>query len=194
MLRLSNPIPVFFDASGKPLDGGKIYVGAAGSDPETSPVDCYWDSALTIPATQPLRTLGGLIVNGTTPANVFIDASDYAIKVADSNGAQIDYSASVYIDTSSFQPRDSDLDAIAALSTTAFGRALLTLADQTALKAAVGYSPFTGGTVTTDVIRQGAGRYAYGASSGMTGMRIFPPLPVGSANPASEPGDIQGFY
>jgi hypothetical protein len=36
------------------------------------------------------------------------------------------------------EPADSDLAAIAALTTTAFGRALLTLADQAALLAAAG--------------------------------------------------------
>lgn len=42
-----------------------------------------------------------------------------------------------------YQPLDSDLTAIAALSTTAFGRALLTLADQAALTAAVGAATTT---------------------------------------------------
>lgn len=36
------------------------------------------------------------------------------------------------------QPKDSDLTAIAALTTTAFGRALLTMADASALRVAAG--------------------------------------------------------
>jgi hypothetical protein len=124
MQRLLNPVPQFHDASGRLIDGGNVYVGVAGQDPEPAPSTCFWDAALTIDAEQPLRTLGGYIVNGTTPANVFIDADDYSMRLADSSDVQVFYSRSVYVDTSAFQPRDSDLDAIAALTTNPFGRVI----------------------------------------------------------------------
>lgn len=192
MLRLSNPVPLYLDANGRLIDGGKIYVGVAGADPATSPVQCYWDSGLTIPAAQPLRTIGGPIVNGAIPANVFVAASDYSMRLADENDVQVFYSPSAYIDSTSFQPRDSDLDAISALSTTAFGRNLLTLADQAALKAATGIPtplPLTGGTVSGNIIRQGAGAHAYWADPAMTGARLFVTA-KGAADPTSQPGDI----
>lgn len=48
-----------------------------------------------------------------------------------------------YQPAGSYQPLDSDLTAIAALATTAYGRALLTLADQAALLAAIGAATTT---------------------------------------------------
>jgi hypothetical protein len=51
------PFPLFYDADGVPLEEGYIYVGVAGLNPETNPQLVYWDSALTIVAAQPVRTL-----------------------------------------------------------------------------------------------------------------------------------------
>lgn len=48
-----------------------------------------------------------------------------------------------------FQPKDSDLTAIAALTTTAFGRSLLTLADQPALLTYVGAQPLENQRLST---------------------------------------------
>lgn len=192
MQKLFNPVPTFLDTNGRLLDGGKIYVGVAGGDPVTSPVDCFWDEALTIPAAQPIRTIGGLIVNGATPAPVFTGAADYSMRLADANDVQIFYSKSVFVDTSSFQPRDVDLDAIAALSTTPYGRALLTLADQGALRTATGIPnplPLAGGTVTGGIIRAGAGAYAYWSDAALTSGRVFLTA-SGAADPTSQPGDI----
>lgn len=194
MQKISNPIPLFLDARGALLDGGQIYLGVADADPQTNPVQAYWDAALSIPAAQPLRTIGGRIVNGVVPSNVFVSVDDYSMTVLDYDGVQVDYSPSVFISGVQYQPLDSDLTAIAALSTTDFGRQLLTLANQAALQAAVGYTPFTGGTVTSAIIRSGAGAYAYGASAALTGMRIFAPLATGAADPTSQPGDIVGYY
>jgi hypothetical protein len=49
------------------------------------------------------------------------------------------------------QPADSDLTALAALSTTAFGRALLELADAAAARAAIGAVNVAGDTITGDI-------------------------------------------
>lgn len=189
MQKLGNPVPTFLDTTGALLDGGRIYVGAVNSDPESSPLNLFWDESLTIPAAQPLRTLGGYIVNGAAPGSVFFAEDDFAMRVSDTNDAQIFYSPSIYTSTSSFQPLDTDLTAIAALSTTAFGRALLTLANQAALQAAVGYAPFTGGIVTTNITRSGAGAFPYFANPVYTGARIFP-VNTGGTDPTSQPGDF----
>ena len=194
MQKISNPVPIFIDARGTLIDNGNVYIGQANADPQTNPVQAYWDSALTIPATQPIKTLGGVLVNGTNPAQVFIAQSDYSMRLTDAFDTLVFYSPSVFVSGVSYQPLDSDLTTISGQTNTAYGLALLTLANQAALVTATGLTPFTGGTVTTAITRQGSGVYAYGSDPAMTGMRIFKPLPVGSTNPASQPGDIQGFY
>jgi hypothetical protein len=71
------------------------------------------------------------------------------------------------------------------------------MADVGALNTALGTDNVlskTGGTLTGDIKRQGGGNYAYGADAAMTGMRIFNPLPTGTADPTSQPGDIVGYY
>jgi hypothetical protein len=193
MQKLGNPIPLFFDTRGYPMDGGHIYVGVVDGDPEVDPIDLYWDADLTIPASQPLRTIGGMIVNVTVPAAIFYAEDDFSMRVTDANGVQVGYSPSVYTNDSGFQPLNSELTAIAALSTTSFGRALLTLANQAALQSAVGYTPFTGGTVTTNIVRQAAGVHAYWADPAMTGARIYITV-EGAADPTSQPGDIWFTY
>lgn len=195
MTKLTNPQPQFLDTTGALMDGGSIYVGVANGDPEASPLSLYWDAALTIPATQPLRTIGGLIVNGVNPAGVFLAELDFSMRVRDQDDAQVFYSPSVYTNFDAFQPVDADLTAIAALATTPYGRALLTLADQAALVTATGIQPalpLSGGTMTGDILKQGAGSFVY-ATTG-TGAKIYPPLPVGTANPATGPLSLQGFY
>lgn len=197
MIKVGNPVPLFLDARGNLLDGGKIYLGVANGDPQVAPIVAYWDKDLTIPADQPIRTVGGVIVNGAQPGFVFVAETDYSMRVLDNTDSLVSYSPSIFVDTSSFQPADADLTAIAAQGTTAYGRALLLLADQNALKTATGIPdplPKAGGTMTGGIGRQGAGVYAYGVDPGMTGMRIFNPLPVGTADPTSQPGDIVGYY
>lgn len=189
MQKLGNPIPLFFDTRGLPMDGGYIYVGIVDGDPETDPIDLYWDVDGTIPAAQPLRTIGGLIVNGTVPAAVFFAEDDFSMRVKDANGVLVAYSPSVYTDASGFQPLNANLTAIAALATTAYGRALLELANQAALQAAVGYAPFTGGTVTTNIVRQGAGTHWYWVDSSLTSGRVFETA-NGAPDPTSLPGDV----
>lgn len=193
MQKIGNPTPLFLDARGTLLDSGKIYIGVADGNPETSPIPVYWDSALTIEASQPLRTLGGMIVNGTNPAAVFSAEDDYSMRVDDAFDTLVFYSPSLFVDTNQFQPKDSDLTAIAALTTTPYGRALLTLADQAALATATGIAPFTGGSVTTAITRQGGGVYPYWNSASMTGGRIFLTA-AGAGDPTSQPGDIWFTY
>ena len=63
-----NPIPSFYDIDGQPLENGFVYIGTAGLAAATNPIIAYWDAALTITATQPIRTLGGFPVNSGSPA------------------------------------------------------------------------------------------------------------------------------
>lgn len=191
MTRLTNPYPLFPDATGALLDAGYIYVGAVGSDPQVSPIQCYWDIGLTVPAAQPLRVLGGYIVNGGNRAFVFVAQDDYAMTVKDADSNLVTYTPSIAIAAPAYQPLDDDLTAIAALTTNAFGRSLLQLTDQVALKAATGIPapiPATGGNVTGNIVRQGAGVHAYHVNPAYNSGRIFGP--EYTTDPTSQPGDL----
>lgn len=80
---IQDPYPMFHDLAGDPLASGYVYIGVAGSNPETTPNAVFYDSAMTIGAPQPLRTIAGRISNAGTPADVYIDG-DYSITVRDS--------------------------------------------------------------------------------------------------------------
>lgn len=94
-LAITSPLPQFFDLDGKPLQGGRLYFGQVGQNPETSPITVYWDDALTQPAAQPIRTLNGYVQRSGKPAQVF-SSVDYSLTVRDRRGQLI-----VYVDDSS---------------------------------------------------------------------------------------------
>jgi hypothetical protein len=89
---IESPYPLFTDDDGVALEDGYIYVGTANLDPVSNPVAVYFDSALTIPAAQPIRTSGGYPVYSGSPARLFVN-SDYSIRVNDKTGALV-FSAS----------------------------------------------------------------------------------------------------
>ena len=190
---INNPFPLWLDKTGELLDGGSIYVGTAMADPEASPITAYWDEALTIVAAQPLRTRGGYIVNGSgNPARVYVAPDDYSIRARDFDGNQVLYVASILVAATSFQPLDANLTSISSLATTAYGRALLTLANTAALKAATGIPdpiPAIGGVTTGNITRSGAGVHLYHNNGALTSGRIFVTA-NGAADPTSLPGDI----
>lgn len=88
MAIIVSPFQIFADTTGKPLENGKIYVGSINQNPETNPVQVYWDSALTIPAAQPIRTRGGYPWRSGTPAKIYVGDS-YSITIRDKNGVFI---------------------------------------------------------------------------------------------------------
>lgn len=85
---VDKPVPAFNDIDGSPLEAGYIYIGAVNQNPETTPITVYWDSAMTQPAAQPLRTSGGMIIRAGTPANLYA-SSAYSITVKNKNGTLI---------------------------------------------------------------------------------------------------------
>lgn len=93
-----SPFPLFTSIIGAPLNLGYVYIGDENQDPETNPQQAYWDEALTIPATQPLRTNGGYIVNAGDAAAVYVGGA-FSIRVRSNNGGspgtQVFYRASV---------------------------------------------------------------------------------------------------
>lgn len=87
-LEVTPPFPIFSDIDGQPLENGYIWVGTANLNPQTNPINVYWDAALTIPAVQPIRTLAGYPSNSGTPARFYASA-DYSIRVMNRNGSTI---------------------------------------------------------------------------------------------------------
>ena len=78
------PYSFFTATDGTALEGGKIYIGEVGLDPEANPIVAYWDEALTITASQPIRTVAGLPDRTGSPAEIFVGV-DYSITVRDAN-------------------------------------------------------------------------------------------------------------
>lgn len=87
-LQINPPFPIFSDIDGQPLEAGFIWVGQVNLDPQVNPIAAYWDAALTIPAVQPIRTIGGYPSNSGTPARFFVNA-DYSIRVMNKNGSTL---------------------------------------------------------------------------------------------------------
>jgi len=95
MLPVEQPFKTYTGLDGKPLENGYVYIGKPNQNPanESQRVTIYWDAAGTIPAEQPLRTVGGYIMRGGTPANVFFDG-EYSELVRDSKMRQVAYAQS----------------------------------------------------------------------------------------------------
>jgi hypothetical protein len=87
-LSIKPPYPAFAGADGQPLENGYIWVGTVNLNPQVNPIAAYWDSSLTIPAAQPIRTLNGYPVYQGTPARFYV-ASDYSIQVLDNKGSVV---------------------------------------------------------------------------------------------------------
>jgi len=88
--QITQTLQVFTDLTGQPLDAGYIYIGQENQNPETSQIAVYWDAALTQPAAQPLRTIGGYISRQGTPADVYA-ASGFSMTVKTKNGELVYY-------------------------------------------------------------------------------------------------------
>jgi hypothetical protein len=78
------PVGQFTDINGNPLDG-QVFFGQPNLDTIANPITVYWDAAGTQPVTQPVVTVGGYPMNGSTRSNVFVNA-DYSILVRNRNG------------------------------------------------------------------------------------------------------------
>jgi hypothetical protein len=83
------PFPVFYDRDGEPLENGYVWIGTANLNPQTNPIQIYFDKNLTQPAAQPLRTVAGYISNAGTPAQIYVDAVNFSILVQDKNGTMV---------------------------------------------------------------------------------------------------------
>jgi hypothetical protein len=87
-LSIKPPYPAFAGADGLPLENGYIWVGTVNLNPQVNPISVYWDTALTIPAAQPIRTLNGYPMYQGTPTR-FYTTTDYSIQVLDAKGSVV---------------------------------------------------------------------------------------------------------
>lgn len=87
-ISISAAFPTFNDKSGMPLDNGYIYIGAEGLNPQVHPILVYWDAELTIPASQPIRTVGGYYSRSGSPGQIY-SSVDYSITVLDKDSTLI---------------------------------------------------------------------------------------------------------
>lgn len=183
--QIGNPFPFYNDRRGRPLDGGKIFVGTAGDDPQISPIDVFYDAELTQLASQPINVIGGLAVQDGSPVLLFTASEQFSVRVRDADGAQVFYAANADTAAAAFQPVDDDLSAIAALTTTAFGRSLLTQATASNTRTLLGIPdalPLTGGVVTGNITRSNAGGHPYFADSALANVPVYV-----TANGAADP-------
>ena len=117
MILIENPFPLFSDNNGELLESGYIYIGEAGLNPETSPINVFWDKDLLYPAAQPIRTINGLPSRDGTATPLYTASSDYSLLVKDKNQAFI-YSTSFY--TSEVVPADGSVTGSKIDDTAAF--------------------------------------------------------------------------
>jgi len=99
MIVIENPFPLFSDNNGELLESGYIYIGEAGLNPETNPINVFWDKDLLYPAAQPIRTINGLPSRDGTATPLYTASLEYSLMVKDKNQAFVnsipDYSVAV---------------------------------------------------------------------------------------------------
>lgn len=91
LTQVTGPYPIFTDLDGTPLDDGYLYIGAINEDPETNPIQVFFDSNLTIPATQPIRTSNGYAYRNGTPALLYT-GGEFSITIRNKRSEFVLYS------------------------------------------------------------------------------------------------------
>lgn len=89
---INSPVQIFYETDGTPLEDGNIYIGEAGKNPITNPINVFWDAEFNYPAAQPIRTLAGYPSNNGSPGNLYLNDlvySDYSITVQDKNNNNV---------------------------------------------------------------------------------------------------------
>lgn len=95
LIQLAPPYPIFTDKNGDPLDAGFLYFGVVNLNPETNPIQVFFDSALTQPAAQPIRTINGYPSRNGSPAAIY--TNDYfSVTVRNKRNELVIYAPSGY--------------------------------------------------------------------------------------------------
>ncbi len=88
-LTVTSPFSTFTDTDGTPLENGYVYIGTTSLNAETNPIQVYWDAALSIPAAQPIRTIGGYASRSGSPGHLYVNEVNYSIIVRDGGGSLV---------------------------------------------------------------------------------------------------------
>jgi hypothetical protein len=96
LTQLAPPYPIFTDKNGDPLDAGYLYFGVANLNPETNPIQVYYDRGLTQPVAQPVRTSNGYIMRNGSPALIYADSQSFSVTVRNKNNELVIYSPTGY--------------------------------------------------------------------------------------------------
>lgn len=102
-------LPFYPDTDGTPLEAGYVYIGKPGLNPMIHPITAYWDIEGTIPAEQPIRTIGGHPSRSGSIGSLVIPGPAYSLIVRNKNGALVFSDLSVY--------QDVDLESLAQINT-----------------------------------------------------------------------------
>jgi hypothetical protein len=84
---VENGYKIFTDVDGDPLENGYIKIGEAGLNPLSNPIQAFWDSGLSIPASN-IRTKGGYPSSNGSPGRLYTPGN-YSILVQDKKGKQV---------------------------------------------------------------------------------------------------------
>jgi hypothetical protein len=139
LTQLAPPYPIFTDRDGSPLDNGFLYFGFANQNPETNPIQIYWDKALTQPAAQPVRTINGYPARNGSPAAVFTN-DFFSITVRNKRSELVIHAASGYgidVDRTAVESIAAEVTIVAGIATDVTTVAGIS-ADVTALVAGTG--------------------------------------------------------
>lgn len=101
-IEIVNPITVYTSSQdGQPIKDGYLFIGEYGLDAQVNPVAVYYDYAMTIPASQPIRIRDGQVKYNGSSGQIYT-AEHYSIKIKNKNGVtlyndtQVDSEASVF--------------------------------------------------------------------------------------------------
>lgn len=85
MQQVLQPYMLLLDQRGEPLNNGFLYFGAPNQNPQSSPIQIFWDKDGLIPAAQPIRTTNGAPARDGTPAILFVNEAEYSFSAYDKN-------------------------------------------------------------------------------------------------------------
>lgn len=91
LTQLAPPYPIFTDKNGDPLDAGFLYFGVVNLNPETNPIQVYYDTAFTQPVAQPIRTSNGYVMRNGSPSLIYAN-SQFSVTVRNKNNELVIYS------------------------------------------------------------------------------------------------------
>jgi hypothetical protein len=94
MQLVENPFQIFLDLAGSPLENGYLYIGEENQDPETHPIDVFYDEDGAIPAVQPIRTISGYPARLGAPAKLYVEEEAYSIRARTAQSVQVFYDVS----------------------------------------------------------------------------------------------------